>query len=181
MFVSRTGPQNSCSISDLPVTLMLGGLVYRIGPDPARDVVAFCGPGNLGQMTANGILLGHAWLESGSDYIDFSCGDWRASMGDHLMIPNGTTLQDGTIVEDNLGPPQWEVSPPDYMWEPRVRVLPIPGVHTPDLGHAYYTGWTGAKVPPLDDIVIPWNRVSQYFVEACLAYQILPRAASRFG
>jgi hypothetical protein len=34
----------------IPTHLALGGLVYRAGPDPIRDVVSYCGPGNRGQM-----------------------------------------------------------------------------------------------------------------------------------
>jgi hypothetical protein len=26
----------------------IGGMIYRAGPDQMRDVVAFCGPGNVG-------------------------------------------------------------------------------------------------------------------------------------
>ena len=45
--------------------LCLGGMVYRAGPDPERDVVWFCGPGNVGQMI-DGKLIGHYWLDTGA-------------------------------------------------------------------------------------------------------------------
>ena len=65
--------------------LCLGGVVYRAGPDPERDVVSFCGPGNVGQMI-DGKLLGHYWLEHGRDIIDFSAGNWRGDMTPELAI-----------------------------------------------------------------------------------------------
>jgi hypothetical protein len=30
----------------------LGAMIFRTGPDPMRDVVAFCGPGNIGCWSA---------------------------------------------------------------------------------------------------------------------------------
>jgi hypothetical protein len=65
-------------ISALPV----GGVVYRAGPDERRDVIAFCGgPGNTGTLTAGGLFLGHYFIVSGDDIIDFSVGDWRGETG----------------------------------------------------------------------------------------------------
>src|SRR6476659_9642376 len=33
----------------IPAELTLGGMIYRAGSDPYRDVLAFCGPGNFGR------------------------------------------------------------------------------------------------------------------------------------
>src|SRR2546421_6568947 len=74
-------------ILGLPASPVLGGMVYRAGPDRYRDVVSFCGSDNVGQLTDDGLLMGHWWLESGDDFIDFSCGDWQDSMRPELMIP----------------------------------------------------------------------------------------------
>ena len=77
-------------------------MVYRDGPDPERDVVLFCGPGNVGQMI-DGNLMGHYWLEHGRDIIDFSAGDWR---GD--IIPELEINLDPDDPSD-LGPIQWDL------------------------------------------------------------------------
>ena len=50
-------------------------MLYRAGADPIRDVLAFCGPHNAGQLL-DGHFLGHIWLEMDDELIDFSCGDW---------------------------------------------------------------------------------------------------------
>jgi hypothetical protein len=57
-------------VLNIPCRIALGGLVYRIGPDPVRDVVAFCGPGNVGCMRGP-VLAGHTWLEVGDDVAHF--------------------------------------------------------------------------------------------------------------
>ena len=75
----------------IPATLTLGGMVYRVGPDPRRDVVAFCGPGNVGQFISGQGILGHYWIESGSDVIDFSVGDWRGDMTPDLSFESRMT------------------------------------------------------------------------------------------
>jgi hypothetical protein len=60
----------------IPAEICGGGMIYRTGPDPIRDALAFYGPGNYGCFQLGG-FTGHAWLRSGSDLIDFSVGDWR--------------------------------------------------------------------------------------------------------
>ena len=41
----------------------LGGLLFRAGPDPRRDVIAFCGKENYGHMH-EGQFLGHVGFVS---------------------------------------------------------------------------------------------------------------------
>src|SRR5262245_28147466 len=36
---------------EIPAMPALGGMIYRAGPYEHRDVVAFCGPGNVGTVT----------------------------------------------------------------------------------------------------------------------------------
>ena len=123
----------------IPTQLALGGLVYRAGPDPIRDVVSYCGPGNLGQMIGDD-WVGHYWIQSGTDVIDFSVGDWQKSMSPDLMHP---------ALPDDLGPIQWTVEPPEFFWMPETTVTPIAGQYTPEIGRAYYTGWWG-PTPPVE-------------------------------
>ena len=58
----------------------VGSMLYRAGPDPRRDVVAFCGEWNMG-CYIDGNFVGHAWLELGPeadpDVIDFTSCEWR--------------------------------------------------------------------------------------------------------
>jgi hypothetical protein len=80
----------------IPCGIALGGMVYRAGPDPQRDVVSYCGLGNLGQtIPGTDFWLGHYWVQSGGDVVDFSVGDWRE-----------------TPPDDDLGPIQWTVDRP---------------------------------------------------------------------
>jgi len=133
-------PVNGVSLPNgIPATLTLGGMVYRAGPDPHRDVVAFCGPGNVGQFVSGQGILGHYWIESGSDVIDFSVGDWRGDMTPDLSLEP----------DDQLGPIQWAVDPPDFLWLARVDLGPTPGQYAPELGKAYYTGWRGT-IPAIE-------------------------------
>ena len=62
---------------DIPAKPALGGMIYRAGPDEERDVVAFCGPGNAGTRIGSS-FLGHWFIMSGDDIVDFSVGDWKA-------------------------------------------------------------------------------------------------------
>jgi hypothetical protein len=120
----------------IPARLALGGMVYRVGPDPQRDVVAYCAEGNVGRITEDG-LRGHGWLQCGDDVVDFSVGHWRT-----------TTTDD----ECMLGPLQWTIEPPEFFWQPSSSFAPNRGQYTPALGHAYYTGWQGP---------IPYNNVDE--------------------
>jgi hypothetical protein len=146
----------------IPATLTLGGMVYRAGPDPRRDVVAFCGPGNVGQFISGQGILGHYWIESGSDVIDFSVGDWRGDMTPDLSLEP----------DDQLGPIQWAVDPPDFLWLPRVDLDPTPGQYAPELGKAYYTGWRGT-IPAIETSLqelktaLDWGLLADHFERCC--------------
>lgn len=59
----------------------IGGLLFRAGPDPRRDVVAFCGKENHGSMH-QGQFLGHIWLSLDGETIDFTGCEWK-----HMSAP----------------------------------------------------------------------------------------------
>ena len=129
------------SLLDLPVDMVFGGMVYRAGPDPMRDVVAFCGPGNLGTRTSTGIL-GHYFLTYGDEVVDFSAGDWMTTKYPEHPL-------------DEVGKIQWTAPPPRFFWQSEASLRPDATAKTPELGHAWYTGAHNA--PPasadlLDDI-----------------------------
>jgi len=151
--------------------LCLGGMIYRAGPDPRRDVVAFLGPRGVGQMI-DGELVGHYWIEHGDDIIDFSAGDWRGDMSPELEI----NLDPDDL--SNLGPIQWDVEPPEYFWLPSKEAWPIRGEATPPLGRPYYTGWAGA--PPsltLEEIEtsLDWKTLAAHFRFNCQHYRLKER------
>ena len=154
--------------------LCLGGVVYRAGPDPERDVVSFCGPGNVGQMI-DGKLFGHYWLEHGHDIIDFSAGNWRGDMTPELAIhldPDDPS---------DVGPIQWDVEPPEYFWLPSKEARPIRGEPAPPLGRPYYTGWAGA--PPSfwstgleeAETALDWKALAAHFRLYCQHYDLKER------
>lgn len=119
--------------------IAVGGMVYRAGPDPMRDCVAFCGPGNLGHLKDDG-FLGHAWLRLRGNLVDFSVGDWY------------DTSQAGLIREEwgpeNKDPGRlvWTAPElPDFFWQdydsltkPWRKFKPDDPTTTPELGQAWY-------------------------------------------
>jgi hypothetical protein len=119
----------------------LGGMIYRAGPDERRDVVGFCGPGNVGIFkTAEHHMLAHYFVVSGDDIIDFSVGDWKenitAGKMSEMIVPG----------VDPLGPIQWTAPPlTEFFWAPRASFEPVPGKHTPELGQAWYTGFASSQ------------------------------------
>jgi hypothetical protein len=124
----------------IPSAMALGGMVARIGPDPERDVVAFCGEGNLGRKDAGG-MLAHYWLLVGGDLVDFSVGDWPLVCSEWEVTRTGRALPS----------PHWTIDLPKYHWAPRSAFdwdAAVDGF-TPELGRVWYTGFAGD--PP------PWN------------------------
>src|SRR5215469_6104353 len=117
----------------LPAKIMLGGMIYRVGPDPVRDTVPFCGPDNQAVNITVNSFLGHYWVESADMVVDFSVGDWRT-----LDLP------DYNLVGASALPPiEWHLTPPDFWWVPKEAVAQVPGERTPPFGKAYYVPWRG--------------------------------------
>jgi hypothetical protein len=120
---------------DVETHITVGGMVYRAGPKPERDVVAFCGPNNLGCMKY-GQFLGHCWLERGTgadaEIIDFTSGDWKY-----------VTNRDDAVIPDNapMGHISFRRNPPEYIWAAKQGLKPIAGHYAPNLGRAWYTGF----------------------------------------
>jgi hypothetical protein len=96
----------------VPATLVRGGMIYRAGPDPRRDVIAWCGPDNHLLLSTEETFFGHYWLVSGPDLIDFTVGDWRSDAKRHL--------RSASPEERALGPVQWTTPAlPDFFWGAR--------------------------------------------------------------
>jgi hypothetical protein len=116
-------------------SVVFGAMLYRAGPDPCRDVVAFCGRGNAPEMATTGAGAAHYWLHCGEDLVDFSVGDWQRQSD--LMIDNPfDVLPSG----ETIGPIQWTAPPhQDFWWQPRVALTdPWRPTGEPELGVAWY-------------------------------------------
>jgi len=117
---------------------VIGGMVFRAGPDEMMDTVPFCGGSNYAEIV-NGRPLFHMWLDVDGDIVDFSCGDWEAQeslIGD----AGGTTTPDG----QPLRPIQWDAKPPRYIWRP-ARTLAGEMGKPPPIGTAWYRA--GFRIP----------------------------------
>jgi hypothetical protein len=112
----------------IPSTIAVGAMLYRGGPDKIRDVVAFCGHGNMPMVTDEGAAF-HYWLHCGDDLLDFSVGDWQPQAGDIVDL--------GPI---QLGPIQWTAPPlPSFWWQSRsFFVEPWRPTGEPEIGSAWY-------------------------------------------
>jgi hypothetical protein len=89
----------SCGIN---VAIGLGSVVCRVGPDPRRDVVAWCGRLNRGELL-NGCFAGHCWLYHGNHIYDPTVGSLRDLEPDTLEIAISGKL---------LGAVQWDITLP---------------------------------------------------------------------
>jgi hypothetical protein len=129
MFRTMVGMEalRDCNIEAVPY---FGAMLYRVGPDPYRDVIAFCGRHNAAYILDDGTGLFHSWLWVGDYFVDFSVGDWFATVPHILEAPGG----------EELGPIQWTTpKPPDYWWKPRAELEdPWRSNGTPALGQAWY-------------------------------------------
>jgi hypothetical protein len=90
------------------ISIHVGGLLYRAGPDPLRDTIGFASPDGCGHLLGDA-FLGHVWLKHGTDLIDFSAGDWGALFRDPASA---------LIADTDLPPVVWEHEPPAAFWEP---------------------------------------------------------------
>jgi hypothetical protein len=125
----------------LDPTLHVGALLCRVGPDPYRDVLAFCGPGNAGfSMDERGTSF-HAWIGVGGNVVDFAVGDWYAH------VQRGEYLQHELQLPraPQFDPIQWTIpQPPTYWWRPRAELVkPWRPKGTPELGEAWYGPFNG--------------------------------------
>jgi hypothetical protein len=134
--------------------ICIGSMLHRAGPDPWRDVVAFCGPGNVGCISPGGGFQGHVWLQTDNDRIDFTLVDWRDASGiEEDGILSGDADYGLKIANEQMGAIQWTApSLPDYFWQP-IASFPkwkqwtsgSKGDVTPSLGEVWYGGFRGSQ------------------------------------
>jgi hypothetical protein len=129
-------------------TATLGGVLFRAGPNPRRDVVAFCGSGNRGQMY-QGRFLGHIWLNLDDDAIDFSCHEWP---------------QHYTPKDDGLGEVHWECRPPSLIWASQDLFKWQPD-GTPAIGEVWFCPWAGDE-PKFAGNRHPFENAKEMFTDA---------------
>jgi hypothetical protein len=120
---------------DIDVTVGFGGLVARVGPDEKRDVVAFCGPYNMGFILPNGYAAFHCWIR----YQDWSSIPVSASG----TPPTAVACEQQTL-GTALAPVQWTVTLPSYWLKPAAELeLVWRPEGTPALGEAWYVPFRG--------------------------------------
>jgi hypothetical protein len=130
----------------IPCRIEFGGMLYRAGEDPTWDVLSYCGPRNTAYLDEDN-FLGHAWLESGDDLIDFSVGDWRGQSVFDNAENGGRRLP--PRLRTKLVPPQdvergrriiWTAPPrQDFFWQPAAGLKgPWKRDGEPTLGEAWY-------------------------------------------
>jgi hypothetical protein len=112
----------------------VGRLLFGAGPGPLRDTLAFCGPGNGGQMI-DVHFIGHVRLELAGELIDFSCGDWR-----HL-----DPRSELHVAGMELPPIQWQARPPTFIGATRGLFDDWQPDGSPPIGELWYGPWTGSR------------------------------------
>jgi hypothetical protein len=133
--------------SSIDASISIGGLLARVGPDPWRDVVAFCGPRNMGFIFPNGTAAFHSWVRYGKWIFDPSVGEWRNL---DSVAAERAAFDDPTKV---LDPPQWTIELPQWWLKSGDEVeLAWRPEGTPELGEAWYAPFYG-------DVEIIMNRM----------------------
>jgi hypothetical protein len=123
----------------LPARLITGGLMYRAGFHRERDVLRFALPNNRGGYHPDGWLCGHVWHQLDGEIIDFSSGDWVKESYDLALNDLGAS---------DLGFVEWEVEPPEYIWQSARSLTAKWKPHgVPRLGDAWYCGWGSSRSP----------------------------------
>jgi hypothetical protein len=111
-----------------------GAMLYRVGSHRKRDTLKYALPNNFGGYY-DGWLVGHAWNQVGDEIVDFSAGDWAED-----VEPVGP--------DDGLGPIQWELDPPDFIWQPAKTLPRWRSSGVPNLGDVWYGPWGDPRPPP---------------------------------
>jgi hypothetical protein len=122
--------------NSIDCSIGIGSLLCRIGPDERRDVVAFCGPDNMGTILPNGDVAFHCWVRYRDWVFDSSVGSWKSI--------DAVACELLASVQVPLLPPRWTIELPGYWlkaadevelaWRPR---------GTPELGKAWYGPFFG--------------------------------------
>lgn len=136
----------------------VGAALYRAGPDERRDTQAYAGPNNMGCMIDAYGLVGHAWLLLGADLLDFT--DWvrMAEVGYTSLLAMADVdydmggRHDIAQAELTLGPVQFAVTPPDFLWQP---AAPLKAAWrpfgSPEIGEFWYGPFDRRNgYPPID-------------------------------
>ena len=106
--------------------IVLGSLLYRAGRKP-WDILMFAGEDNRGHHPG----LFHSWIETDTDLIDFSPGDWERVV---------RTDRDLEINPASLPPITWIARPPEFIWSTRAPLVNAwePAPYGPSLGCTWY-------------------------------------------
>jgi hypothetical protein len=139
IFKTLAAYQAAC-MGGADVRIGFGGLVARVGPDERRDVVAFCGPRNMGAIHGpSGYAAFHCWLR----YTDQN-REWifDASLSEWPSLDAVRTERE--VFGAALPPIQWTVTLPRYWLKPAAELeLTWRMDGTPKLGKAWYGPFSG--------------------------------------
>jgi hypothetical protein len=112
------------ALSGIPARVVLGGLLYRVGPDE-HDLLAFCGPNSAGAEVGERFQAHYFLITDAGDLVDFAVGDWKAVYAEEKE--------------------RWTIDPPQFHWDAVENFLPRAGSCVPELGQAWYTDYQGAR------------------------------------
>lgn len=124
----------------IPATPQFGSMLYRAGPDPEWDVVAFCSYGNAGSFT-DSAYLGHAWIEVEGCLVDFTVGDWRKQHEGCITLGAEMGVDDTDKLINWTAPLL-----PDFFWQDAHKLMcNWRSEGEPPLGEAWYGPLTYPK------------------------------------
>jgi hypothetical protein len=135
----------------------LGSVLYRAGPDTRRDTQSYAGPNNMGCIVPDYGFVGHAWLRLGADLVDFS--DWvrMAEVGYIALVEMADAGHDIAQAELALGRVQFDVIPPDYLWQ---LAAPLQAawrpISSPEIGEFWYGPFDRRNGAPPIDVQDDW-------------------------
>jgi len=137
---------NECGID---AEIKAGAMLVRVGPHRKRDTVRYALHNNLGGYY-DGWLVGHAWNQVGDELVDFSVADWNEDVD-----PVGPS--------DRLGPPEWHINLPPFIWQPEKSLPRWRSSGEPNLGHVWYGPWGDRNPPPTATVTgKPWEMLEPY-------------------
>jgi hypothetical protein len=100
--------------------------------------------------------------------IDFSVAEWPQ-------------LNLSDVIPCDLGPIEWTITPPAFVWADRQSLKSVPGCSTRDLAKAWYSGWSDPKPRSMRQLVDDVRRavytqaVDRHLDHCCTHYALRER------
>lgn len=120
----------------LDASIAIGGMLLRTGPSPKYDVLAWCGPHNMGQIHNDRFPIFHCWIRYDDWIFDPTVGDWR-----QLEVDTMEKMAFG----EAWRPMQWDIELPRYWLKRASEVEAAWRSHgEPALGEVWYCPFHGS-------------------------------------